>query len=329
MQLIFKVIGGFLLPFLLTYYYMPKYIKKAREKNIVGIDVNKPHHPVVPEMGGIVPVLALVITYLIYIVAFPNFTTYIVVTLFLMLAGAFFGMLDDIFAFTYKDHILAMFFAAAIALALLHHYIYFSTKVYIPFLGWVNFGLAYWLLMLLWLVFVPNAVNIYALFNGLEAGTMLIIATFLLPAMILLHSPPAVIALDVAFIGALLGFFLYNKYPAQVFPGDVGTLGLGAVLASVAMLGKVEAIAAMMMLLYFLQFFLLLARAAKRIKDSRHPIVLDDGRLLPPSYDPYKVMYLLLKIKPMTEKEAVYYLLLLQLIISAAVLGILLLSLAL
>jgi UDP-N-acetylglucosamine--dolichyl-phosphate N-acetylglucosaminephosphotransferase len=324
-----KGILGFLVSFLFTWYYLPRYIEKAREKGIVGIDVNKPEHPKVPEMGGIIPVVGFLIALLFFLFMFPNYTSFIIVAGLLVLANAFFGMLDDVFEFRYRDHILSMFLTSALAVEILRRYSHLSTKIYFPFLGWIDFGWFYWIIVLLAFVFLPNAVNIYALFNGLEAGNAAIVLVFFMALIALLHGiNNFAIALALASLGALLGFWIYNRYPAKVFPGDVGTLSFGSMLALVLVYGKIEALAALVLLPYFLQFFLHLVRVAKHKKDSRHPIVLPDGTLKVPENDPYKVMYLLLKLKPMKENEVVRYLYLLQIIIGLWILGIAILSLA-
>ena len=49
-----------------------------------------------------------------------------------------------------------------------------------------------------------------------------------------------------AVVGSGLGFLWYNSYPAQVFMGDVGSLSLGAVLATIAVLLRLEIVYALM-----------------------------------------------------------------------------------
>ena len=46
--------------------------------------------------------------------------------------------------------------------------------------------------------------------------------------------------LSLAVIGAGVGFLWYNTYPAQIFMGDVGSLSLGGVLGTIAVLSKNE-----------------------------------------------------------------------------------------
>jgi len=327
--LMLKGLLGFLVAFLFTWYYLPRYIEKAREKGIVGIDVNKPDHPKIPEMGGIIPVIGFLAALLFFLFMFPNYTSFIIVAGLLVIANAFFGILDDIFEFRYRDHILSMLLTSALAVEILRKYSKLSTAIYFPFLGWIDFGWLYWVIILLAFVFLPNAVNIYALFNGLEAGNAAIVLIFFMALIALLHGiNNFAIALALASLGALLGFWIYNRYPAKVFPGDVGTLSFGAMLALVLVYGKIEFLAALVLAPYFLQFFLHLLRVLRHVKDSRHPLVSKDGTLIAPRHDPYKVMYLLLRLRPMKENEVVRYLYLVQILVGLWVVGLTLLALA-
>ena len=49
-------------------------------------------------------------------------------------------------------------------------------------------------------------------------------------------------------LGALIAFLYFNKYPAKIFPGDTGTLIIGATIVSIAFIGRVKLIALIVLL---------------------------------------------------------------------------------
>lgn len=115
-----------------------------------------------------------------------------------------------------------------------------------------------------WLVFIPiiifiitavsNAANLTDGIDGLATGTSAIIAATLvvlayvssntliadyLKVLYLPHTEELVI-FAACFLGACIGFLWYNSFPAQVFMGDTGSLALGGIIASLAVLLRKE-----------------------------------------------------------------------------------------
>ena len=109
----------------------------------------------------------------------------------------------------------------------------------LPFIGRVDFGLLYPLLLVpLAILCCSNATNFLAGFNGLEAGMGFVLHMSLgIYTLRLGLYNVAVIAFCFGF--ALLAFLRYNWYPAKVFPGDLNYT-IGAVYASVTVIGNVE-----------------------------------------------------------------------------------------
>ncbi|MBA7517890.1 hypothetical protein ES705_09946 [subsurface metagenome] len=76
-------------------------------------------------------------------------------------------------------------------------------------------------------------------YNGEGSGTCLIIVLFLFICGLIWNSAEAVF-FTIPVIAVLIPFFIYNKYPAKVFPGDVGTLSMGAMIACIMFFGSLE-----------------------------------------------------------------------------------------
>lgn len=91
------------------------------------------------------------------------------------------------------------------------------------------------LIALVWVVGITNAFNLLDNIDGLSAGIAVIAGVFLLAALSGSAASPLTLAVA-AFIGAALGFLVYNVQPASIFMGDGGSLFLGSFLGSAALL---------------------------------------------------------------------------------------------
>ncbi len=122
-------------------------------------------------------------------------------------------------------------------------------KDFTPDLGW-----GYIVFIVLIIVGTSNAVNLTDGLDGLAIGPI-IIATFTYTAIVYvsghykfaeylniqhIREAGEVTVVTAAMVGASLGFLWFNAYPAQMFMGDVGSLSLGAVLGTVAVIAKQE-----------------------------------------------------------------------------------------
>lgn len=119
-----------------------------------------------------------------------------------------------------------------------------GTEVIIPFTGHVfDLGRLYGIFGILVIVSAGNGVNLTDGLDGLATGTTLLgLAAYLYICNVYstLPNAPSLTASVLAWCGALIGFFVYNRHPAKVFMGDTGSMALGALLAGIAILTKTE-----------------------------------------------------------------------------------------
>ncbi len=242
--------------FFASYFGTLLLIPKLKKAGIVGKDMNKKAKPAVPEMGGIAVILAIYlgIAVAIFVQFFgiynlgisPLMTSSILLLLFVL---GFIGMVDDLIDMPQLWKLLLPIFGAIPLIVLRAAG---NTAVFIPFIGSVNFGIFYFLIIVPFAITVSaNLTNILAGFNGLEYGISIpmFITVALLGAM---YGRPHMTVIGSIALAAFLGFFLLNKYPSKIFPGDAGTLIIGGLLSALVIVDNFESLAIILLIPHLL-----------------------------------------------------------------------------
>ena len=112
-----------------------------------------------------------------------------------------------------------------------------DTKVNI-FYYYIDLNWFYGLLVVFMLVATSNAVNLTDGLDGLVSGNLIIILIAL--GLLSYKKNIEITYFTVILIGCILGFLCYNFYPAKLFMGDIGSLSLGASIASIFIVMKME-----------------------------------------------------------------------------------------
>ena len=109
-----------------------------------------------------------------------------------------------------------------------------STELVLPFTDYkLELGILYWAFAMIFIVLVVNAVNLTDGIDGLAGSTTLVAFVFFGAIAYLLGNAGAVL-LSSAICGGMIGFLIYNIYPARIFMGDTGSLFLGGAVAGIA-----------------------------------------------------------------------------------------------
>lgn len=196
-----------------------------------------------PTMGGMIILASVIATSLIFIYVEKNTT--IVPVLFMTLGFGMIGFADDYIKVVKKRNlglteiqkIVAQLLITGIFCVYLLNYTNLGTKTTIPFTNGMEVTMPVWLFVP-FLFFVVlgtvNGANLTDGLDGLATSVTIIIAVFFTCVAVGTGLEP----ITAAFVGALLGFFLYNVYPARVFMGDTGSLALGGFVAATAFMMK-------------------------------------------------------------------------------------------
>jgi UDP-N-acetylglucosamine--dolichyl-phosphate N-acetylglucosaminephosphotransferase len=172
------------------------------------------------------------------------------------------------------------------------------------------------------LIFIPIGItgattvyNFLAGFNGLEAGQGIIILSFLSFISYMTGSSWLAI-IGLCMVASLFGFYIFNKYPARVFPGDIMTWSVGALIAIMAILGNYEKIAVFIFIPYIIEFFLKLRGGLKKYSFGKPK---KDGSLDLKYNKIYGLTHLSINMlkkykKNVYEKDVVYLIFLFQII---------------
>ena len=190
-----------------------------------------------PTMGGIIILIAVVITSLIYVKDYPK----IIPVLFLTVAFGLIGFLDD-FIKVIKHRNLGLtawqkiVFQVAVTVGFmigLHSLGLLSTQVMLPVAGAVDFGILFYPIAFFGIIFLVNAVNLTDGLDGLCTGvTFVSMLGYLLAGSLLGFVHVSLIASATA--GACAGFLIWNFYPAKVFMGDTGSMFFGGLVTALA-----------------------------------------------------------------------------------------------
>ena len=295
-----------IISFITTFLCIRPLIERFNSANIVGIDVHKSNKPKIPEMGGIGIVIGFLIGLMsvLMLISHPRIQYILaaIMTLFLMML---IGMIDDLtsLAKNWKPILAAL---AASPLIIIR--VGYST-IYFPFIGLIDVGLLYWYLIIpIGISAAANGFNSLAGFNGLEAGLGVIISFFLMVEALILGVSETALFMASLF-GACLAFLHFNKYPARIFPGDTGTLSIGAIIASATIIGRMEWIGVMVFIPHIINYSLIFSVSRKLTSSSefKPTKILPNGNLAPSDSMNLRVTLadVILKLKRMNEKSLV------------------------
>ena len=286
----------FIVSFAVSFVGFPIIIPRLKRAGIVGKNMNSESKEEIPEMGGLMIAAGFGagIVFAIFLRTFFDLflsvsLTPILAALSTILIVVIIGVFDDLISIRQKFKAFLPVFAALPLMAIKEGY----SMIRIPFLGVVNFGIFYPLLLVpLGITGAANAVNMLAGFNGLEVGMGVVAVGSLAIIAYLIGQTTALIILMAA-LGALIATLYYNWYPAKILVGDVGTLSIGAVIACAVIIGNYETAGVIIIIPFVVDF---LIKAKNHFPGKNWWGVYKDGKLYCPDSGPVGLCQLIMKL---------------------------------
>ncbi len=207
-----------------------------------------------PTMGGILILISVVVTSLFFVKDYPK----IIPVLFVTLGFGLIGFLDDYIKVVLKRSMglrawqkmaLQILVTGVFAYYLLH-YTDVSLAMRVPFLSGVYLDFGWFNIPILFFVVIGtvNGANFTDGLDGLASSVTVLIATFF--SVVAIANGSGIEPITCAVVGALLGFLLFNVYPASVFMGDTGSLALGGFVAATAYMMQMPIFIAIVAFIY-------------------------------------------------------------------------------
>jgi UDP-N-acetylglucosamine--dolichyl-phosphate N-acetylglucosaminephosphotransferase len=302
-----------------TVFFLAQVLKKFLERvGIVGVDQQKKERPRMATSAGVLVVEGVLLAGFFFIgvhtflINLPINLTYLLAAYCSILTVTFIGFLDDLnvsksprknkevkdirIGLRQWQKPLLTLPAAIPLMAIMAG----TTVMDVPLIGTIDFGALYPLLLVpVAVVAVSNATNMLAGMNGLEAG-LGSVAMFSLGAYTFMAGriEASLIAFTVCF--SLLAFLKWNWYPAKFLPGDSLTYMLGAAFVSIVIIGNIEKFGIIVFTPWIIEAFLKLRSGfrARSLGDLQ-----EDGTLSAPYKKIYSLTHIVMKIKPMKERE--------------------------
>ena len=287
--------------FFITLFGTAKIINWLTAKGEVVQDYHKPDRPSIPRPAG--PALVVGIVAAEIVLYLLTWDTKVIAILLTAVISFFVGFVDDkkVLPGWFKPVTLII---AAIPLVVLGAH---ESHLNLEF-GRVAIPLLYIPLILVIIPVAGNTINSIDVLNGVASG-------FVIIAMIPLLVSIAIFGSNEVFIAALpllfgtIALYKYHKFPSKIFPGDSGTLLMGAMYGAIAIAGNSEIVGVIAILPAVMNSFLFLASVKKIVEHRKvksRPVVLSDDFKLAASKEknaPSTLVRLILVDGPLSEKD--------------------------
>lgn len=226
-----------------------------------------------PTMGGLMILASIIITSVFYVKDYPK----IVPILFMTVGFGVIGFLDDYLKVVLRrsdgllawQKMLCQIVVTTVFAVYMGCYSDVPLTMLIPFsggkyldLGWGAFPVLY-----LAVIGTVNGTNFTDGLDGLASSVTIMVATFF--SVVAIGTNAGIAPITCAVVGALLGFLLFNVYPASVFMGDTGSLALGGFVVSAAYMMQMPLFIVIVGLIYLVEVLSVIIQVTYFKKDRR------------------------------------------------------------
>lgn len=222
-----------------------------------------------PTMGGIMFILAIVFTTVVSVIVyavthggFSQTEKFVITGLFMAVAYGGIGFIDDYIKVVKKRNLgltaiqkLVLQFLVVGLYLLVMRLLGDTTAIVIPFVGAVDLGIFYYIIMALVIVGLTNAVNLTDGIDGLDGSITFFVSLFMMMIANVLPETKSNVLFAAAVAGGCLGFLVWNFHPAKVFMGDTGSLFLGGIVSAMAFAMDMHVLMLLIGVMYLVEMF--------------------------------------------------------------------------
>ena len=309
---------AFGLSFIITFMFLPYFIKRLSDSENTIIDMYKFDKPKIPTHGGVVVLFIVIFVCSILpligkllgrlSINYVELEILDVSILFVITIFGLFGVFDDLVNLPWLPKI---FIPVCFSFPLL---LFFNPEtLVIPHI--INIELSHefisgfdysdifkFLIIPVYIMVVSNLVNMHSGFNGLQTGLSTIV---LITIMIKIYIDDDVtnIIVPATFLGGMLALWFYNKYPSRIFEGNIGPLAFGAVIGTFIVIKELYFFGIIILFPHIIDFLMLCYIRLKGYTFVKFGKLNSDGTIDAPN--PIKVKFLLPYYYKLTEPQVV------------------------
>lgn len=156
-----------------------------------------------------------------------------------------------------------------------------------------------------YIMVVSNLINMHSGFNGLQCGLSAILL-FTVITKCILDANNSNILIPTTFLGGIVSFWFYNKYPSRIFEGNIGPLVFGACIGTLIVIKGLFIFGIFILLPHIVDFVMFMYLKVNGKPFIKFGELRKDGTLKVPN--PFKMKFLLPYYFRLSEKEVVHYL---------------------
>lgn len=300
----YKLILVFAYSLLATFIAAGYLKRKFLSKGFTVTDMYKKSRPIIANLGGTAALVGFLIAItLSQILVYEFSTADLLIFFFIVIIHSLFGLIDDLILTSNIIKIVAPYFMALPIFLLVD-----SSIIHI---GVYSIDLGLWFVYLIapvYLLVVTNLVNMHSGYNGLASGTSWVLMIALIIRTIIIGDSPSLFYILPVF-GALTALWIYDKYPAKMIWGNVGSMMMGSAIGAYIIISQAEIFGLIILLPHIIDFLLYLYSQIfkrKNFEKIKFGKLRKDNTIEAPT--PLKLKFLLPYYFRLTEKQTTYWL---------------------
>ena len=306
LQTIYKLIIVFLYSYFATLWSIPYVTAKSKKYGYMAVDQYKRNKRKIVLLGGIAMFIGILISLsLSEILLEPLKLGNLFIFYFVVIVYGLYGLLDDIFKFkTRYDKVLGTLILTIPIASLIP-----DTAVHLLGYTLELDGFYALLFVPMFIMFVANAINLHAGYNGLTTGLELILLLTIGIQMYKVNGLDSLIFL-LPMLGAVVAFFPFVMCPAKILPGNVGDFLVGCSIGALLMVNGLAWFGVFILIPHIINFIMdTYTIILRRIPDVKFGKLRKDGTIEAPPTMKYKSLkFLIVSWFRLTERQATFVL---------------------